>query len=121
MSNERTYTEQEIPARLAELGLDQWYYEDGTIRRRFDTDGWPSTLMAVNLIGYLCEGAGHHADLEVTWGKLWAKLATHSAGGITDKDLTLARRIDDVVLWRPTEDSPLTGPAGTFVFSTPRD
>ena len=57
--------------------------------------------MAVNAIGYLCEAAWHHADLAVTWGKLWVKLKTHSAGGITDKDFELARKIEEAVLWRP--------------------
>ncbi|HVP01885.1 MAG TPA: 4a-hydroxytetrahydrobiopterin dehydratase [Solirubrobacteraceae bacterium] len=117
MSDLRKYTEEEIPARLAELGLDSWYLEGDWIRRKYNTDGWPSTLMAVNLVGYLCEAAGHHADLNVTWGKLWVKLATHSAGGITDKDFALARKIEDTVLWRPEEGSPLDGPMGRFVFS----
>jgi 4a-hydroxytetrahydrobiopterin dehydratase len=53
----------------------------------------------------------------VTWGKLWVKLATHSAGGITDKDFALARKIEDTVLWRPDADGPLDGPMGKFVFS----
>lgn len=120
MSKERTYGEEEIDAKLAELGLEEWYFEDGWIRRKFNTAGWPMTLMAVNLVGYLCEAAGHHADLSVTWGKLWVKLATHSAGGITDKDFALARKIEDTVLWRPEPDSPLEGPMGKFVFSKPR-
>jgi 4a-hydroxytetrahydrobiopterin dehydratase len=117
MSKERTYSGQEIPPRLAELGLGEWYLEGDSIRREYGTDGWPTTLMAVNCIGYLCEAAGHHADLNVTWGKLWVTLATHSAGGITDKDFTLARKIEDTVLWRPEEGSPLDGPMGKFVFS----
>ena len=117
MSDERTYTDAEIPEKLAEAGLEQWYHEGDWIRRKYNTDGWPSTLMAVNQVGYLCEAAGHHADLNVTWGKLWVKLATHSAGGITDKDFTLARAIEAAVLWRPPSDSPLSGPAGKFVFS----
>ena len=113
----KTYSEDEIPAKLSELGLDAWYLEGDWIRRKFNTDGWPSTLMAVNAVGYLCEAAGHHADLNVTWGKLWVKLATHSAGGITDKDFTLARKIEDTILWRPEDDSALDGPMGKFVFS----
>ena len=48
--------------------------------------------MLVNAIGYLCEAAWHHADLSVTWGKLWVKLKTHSEGGITDKDFALAQQ-----------------------------
>jgi 4a-hydroxytetrahydrobiopterin dehydratase len=111
------YPVDEIDAKLKEHGLDDWYYEDGWIRRKFSTDGWPTTLMAVNTIGYLCEAAYHHADLSVTWGKLWVKLSTHSSGGITDKDFALARKIEDTVLWRPESDSALEGTPNKFVFS----
>jgi 4a-hydroxytetrahydrobiopterin dehydratase len=34
------------------------------------------------------------------------KLQTHSAGGITDKDFELARKLDEVVLWRPATGFP---------------
>jgi 4a-hydroxytetrahydrobiopterin dehydratase len=112
-----TYTPEETQAKLAEMGLPNWYVEDGWLRRKYNTDGWPSTLMAVNAIGFLCEAAWHHADLSVTWGKLWVKLMTHSAGGITDKDFALARQIEDVVLWRPGAGSPLQGTPNQFVFS----
>jgi 4a-hydroxytetrahydrobiopterin dehydratase len=112
-----TYDDDEVEAKLKEAGLDAWYFEDGWIRRKFNTDGWPTTLMLVNAVGYLCEAAYHHADLSVTWGKLWVKLRTHSAGGITDKDFALARKIEDTVLWRPEDDSALEGTPNKFVFS----
>ena len=67
--------------------------------------------------GYLCEAAYHHADLAITWGKLWVKLKTHSAGGITDKDFDLARKIEEVVLWRPQGGALGTGNPKPFVFS----
>jgi 4a-hydroxytetrahydrobiopterin dehydratase len=111
------YELDEIDAKLKEHGLDDWYFEDGWIRRKFNTDGWPTTLMLVNAVGYLCEAAWHHADLSVTWGKLWVKLTTHSSGGITDKDFALARKIEDTVLWRPEEGSALEGSPNKFVFS----
>jgi 4a-hydroxytetrahydrobiopterin dehydratase len=44
------------------------------------------------------------------------KLQTHSAGGITDKDFDLARRIEDVVLWRP-QGGALEGTPNKFVRS----
>lgn len=113
----KVYTPEEISQKLAELGLDDWYMEDGWLRRKYNTDGWQSTLMAVNTIGYLCEAAWHHADLSVTWGKLWVKLNTHSAGGITDLDFALARKIEDVVLWRPAPGGPLEGTPNKFVYS----
>lgn len=117
MSNEKTYTEPEIAAKIKELSLAGWYLEDGWLRRKYNTDGWPQTLMAVNAIGYLCEAAYHHADLAVTWGKLWVKLQTHSAGGITDKDFALASKIEEVVLWRPQGGALGTGNPHKFVFS----
>src|SRR5258708_17195854 len=109
------YDASEVEAKLKELTLAEWYLEDGWLRRKYNTDGWPTTLMLVNAIGYLCEAAWHHADLSVTWGKVWVKLKTHSAGGITDKDFALARKIDEVILWRPEPESPLEGTPNKFV------
>ncbi len=114
-TKEKTYTDAEIAAKLPALGLDQWRLEDGWLRRKYTTDGWPTTLMLTNAIGYLCEAAWHHADLAITWGKLWVKLKTHSAGGITDKDFALARKIEEVVLWRPEAGGPLAGTPNKFV------
>jgi 4a-hydroxytetrahydrobiopterin dehydratase len=112
---ERVYSDAEVPGKIAEMGLVEWYLEEGWLRRKYYTDGWPVTLMLVNAVGYLCEAADHHADLAVTWGKLWVKLKTHSAGGITDKDFALAKKIEEVVLWRPESGSPLRGTPGKFV------
>jgi 4a-hydroxytetrahydrobiopterin dehydratase len=47
----------------------------------------------------------------------WVKLKTHSAGGITDKDFDLARKIEEVVLWRPQGGALGTGNPKPFVFS----
>jgi 4a-hydroxytetrahydrobiopterin dehydratase len=113
----KAYSDEEVEAKIAEHRLDGWYLEDGWLRRKYNTDGWPTTLMLVNAVGYLCEAAYHHADLSVTWGKLWVKLKTHSHGGITDKDFALARRIEDTVMWRPDPDSALEGTPNKFVTS----
>jgi 4a-hydroxytetrahydrobiopterin dehydratase len=102
----RTYEPDEVEAKLKEAGLDDWYLEGDWIRRKYNTDGWPTTLMVVNAVGFV-----------VTWGKLWVKLRNHAAGGITDKDFAVARRIEDVVLWRPEDESPLEGTPNKFVFS----
>lgn len=112
---EKVYADDEIAAKIREHGLDNWYLEDGWLRRKYNTDGWQTTLMVVNAVGYLCEAAWHHADLAVTWGKVWVKLKTHSAGGITDKDFALAHKIEEVVLWRPVAGGPLEGTPNKFV------
>src|SRR3954453_24065930 len=100
------YELDQVEAKLKEAGLDGWYLEDGWIRRKYTTDGWPTTLMLVNAVGYLAEAAWHHPDLAVTWGKVWVKLKSHSAGGITDRDFALAKQIEAAVLWHPPAGSP---------------
>jgi len=100
MAKDTPYTEAQIAEQLA--ALPGWYYEDEWIRRVYKTDGWQATLMLVNTVAYLSEAAYHHPDLSVTWARVVVKLQTHDAGGITGKDFELARKIEDVVLWRPT-------------------
>ncbi len=111
----KIYAETEIAGKIAEYHLDGWYLEDGWLRRKYTTPGWPTTLLLVNAIGYVCEAAWHHADLAVTWGKVWVKLKTHSHGGITDKDFALAKKIEDVVLWKPEKGGALEGIPQKFV------
>ena len=111
---EATYNEAQIAERLT--SLPGWFFEGGWIRRHYKTDGWPTTLMLVTAIGYLSEAAYHHPDLAVTWGRVTVKLSTHSAGGITDKDFELARKIEEVALWRPSGGA-LEGTPNKFVRS----
>src|SRR3982750_465986 len=113
----KPYSDEEVEAKILEHGLEGWYLDGGWLRRKYSTDGWPTTLMLVNTIGYLCEAAWHHADLAVTWGKVWVKLKTHSAGGIPEKDFALARKIEEVALSRPEPGGPLEGTPHPFVHS----
>ena len=91
------------PAQIEERlrTLQGWTYRDGAIRRVYETDGWPVTLMLVNALGFAAEAADHHPDLTVTYRRVAVALSTHSAGGITDKDFELARKFDEVALWSP--------------------
>lgn len=94
-----TYSGPTLASRLQ--ALPGWSEEANAIRRVYTTDGWPTTLMLVNLIGFLCEAADHHPDLLVSWGKVEVRLNTHTEGGVTDKDLQLADVIERQALWRP--------------------
>jgi 4a-hydroxytetrahydrobiopterin dehydratase len=109
-----TIPDEAVVARLAKE-LPGWYLENGWIRRKYSTDGWPTTLMLVNAIGFLSEAAWHHPDLEVTWGKIWVKLKTHSAGGITDRDFSLAKEIEALAAWRPAPGSAMEGTPNKWV------
>ena len=105
MSSERVYDEQEILQKLA-VELPHWYFEQGWLRRKYKTAGWKSTLMVVNTVGHLAEAAWHHPDLSVSYAFVIVKLMTHSAKGITDKDFSLAKKIEQVISWQPGLEDP---------------
>src|SRR3954466_8431373 len=96
----KVYSEEEVKAKLA-AELPHWYLEDGWIRRKYKTSGWKSTLMVVNTVGHLAEAAWHHPDLTVSYAFVTVKLMNHAAKGITEKDFELAKKIEEVVAWRP--------------------
>jgi len=101
-------SDEQIQAALQER-LPNWSHEDGWIRRKYKTIGWPYTLMAVNAIGYLAEACFHHPDLEVSYAEVTVKLVTHSAKGVTEMDLALAEKIEQSIPWLPDESSPFDG------------
>jgi 4a-hydroxytetrahydrobiopterin dehydratase len=107
--NPAVFDDEAVAKTLDFLGLKQWSLEDGWLRRKVATDGWQTTLQVVNAVGFLCEAAYHHADLSVSWAKITIKLKTHSAGGITEKDFELARKIEELVFWRPEPNSVFEG------------
>ncbi len=115
---EKPLAEAEVTTWLAE-NLPQWKLEDGWVRRTYKTTSWKSTLMVINTVGHLAEAAWHHPDLTASYAWVEVRLQTHSAKGITMKDLELARKIEDVVGWQPgTEGGALEGtPQGDLRFS----
>jgi len=100
---EKAIPENEVVERLARE-LPHWRYENGWIRRKYKTHSWKGTLMVVNTVGHLAEAAWHHPDIAASYAWVEVKLMTHTAKGITDKDFELARKIEEVVGWRPGKE-----------------
>jgi 4a-hydroxytetrahydrobiopterin dehydratase len=99
----------EVRERLAGE-LPGWTLADDGIHRTIRTAGWKASLMVTTAIGHLAEVAWHHPDLRVSWGEVEVILTSHDVGGVTERDLAMAKRIDEVVGWRPgEEDGPFSG------------
>lgn len=102
--------EKEVPIGEAEVNawlsanLPKWKLEDGFIRRTYKTASWKGTLMVINTVGHLAEAAWHHPDITASYAWVEVRLVTHSAKGITDKDLELAKKIEEVVGWQPGKE-----------------
>ena len=106
---EETFNDTDIQARL-EKDLPKWHLENGWIRRKYKTNSWKGTLMAVNAVGHLAEAAWHHPDITMSYGWFEVRLKNHAANGITEKDFALARKIEEVIQWQPgEEEGPLEG------------
>jgi 4a-hydroxytetrahydrobiopterin dehydratase len=71
-----------------------WVREGGEIVKVRRGSDFAASLAYVNEVGALAEEMDHHPDIEIRWNVVTLRLSTHSAGGITDADLELARRID---------------------------
>lgn len=99
-SQERTYSDSEVEARLGKE-LPHWFLKDGWIRRKYRTHSWKGTLMVINAVGHLAEAAWHHPDITASYAWVEVRLQNHAARGITDKDFELAAKIEEVVQWQP--------------------
>ncbi len=116
-AKEKTYTDTEVEKRL-QKDLPKWYLEKGWIRRKYKTNSWKGTLMVINTVGHLAEAAWHHPDITASYAWVEVRLTNHAAKGITDKDFDLAKKIEDVVQWRPgAEGGALEGTPGDQRFA----
>lgn len=74
-------------------GLDDWRHLLYGIRARFRTGNFAAGLALVDRIGAAAEDAGHHPDISLTYPEVIVTLSSHDVGGITSRDLDLARTI----------------------------
>lgn len=77
--------------------LPRWRADEARVVARWSFPDFSAALAAAVRVGMLAERADHHPDLELGWGYLVVSLTTHSAGGVTDKDLDLACAIQDLL------------------------
>ena len=89
-----TLSDDEIDTALA--GLSGWELVDGQITRQYRLAGFPEAIAFVVRLSYEAEAADHHPDLDIRYNTVRVTLSTHSEGGVTAKDLDLARAIDEL-------------------------
>ncbi len=78
---------------VRESGLDDWRLLLNGIRARFRTGDFATGLALVDRIGAAAEAAGHHPDISLTYPEVIVTLSSHDVGGITSRDVDLARQI----------------------------
>jgi len=71
---------------------DGWSEVDGALERTFELGDFAEALAFVNRVGELAESENHHPDIAINYKRVTLRWSTHSAGGITNRDVDLARR-----------------------------
>jgi 4a-hydroxytetrahydrobiopterin dehydratase len=84
--------DEEIEAQLPE----GWEQDGEEIVRTFEFDAYLPGVGFASGVGGLAEDAWHHPEITITWGEVEVRLTTHDAGGITEKDINLAERCNDI-------------------------
>jgi 4a-hydroxytetrahydrobiopterin dehydratase len=87
-----TLDEKQIKAGLN--NLRGWKWNDSEISKVYELKDFVHAMGFVNSVALLAEKANHHPDIDIRWNKVTLTLSTHSAGGLTEKDFSLATQID---------------------------
>jgi 4a-hydroxytetrahydrobiopterin dehydratase len=72
--------------------VPDWKKRRATITRTFVFKDFPAAIKFANAVAKRAEKAAHHPDIDIRWNKVTLVLTTHDAGGLTEKDFTLARQ-----------------------------
>ena len=75
-------------------GLPDWSGDGDGLHRTVALPSFRDAVAAIVAIADVAEEMDHHPDIDLRWRTLHLHLVTHSAGGVTEFDLQLARRID---------------------------
>ena len=86
--------EDEIDARLKD---SDWRREKDEIVRNWQFENFAQAMEFVNHVADTAEETNHHPDILIHgWNKVRLSLTNHSAGGLTEADFTMAKRIDSL-------------------------
>lgn len=76
--------------------LSGWQAADDKLQKSFKFDNFAASLEFVNKAGEIAERHDHHPDITFGWGYADFAITTHSEGGITGKDLALAKELNEI-------------------------
>lgn len=77
--------------------LPGWTKDGNGLVKNFKFQNFREAMSAMLSISYEAEAINHHPEWSNVYNKLSIRLSTHDAGGITEKDIELAKRIENVL------------------------
>lgn len=90
-------TDEEIRENLKTL--NGWEQGNLSIRKLYKTSSYPVTMGLVTAIGGIAQKLNHHPDyILMKYNEIEVSFSTHSAGGVTQKDIDIAKEIDKIII-----------------------
>ncbi|MSR37005.1 MAG: 4a-hydroxytetrahydrobiopterin dehydratase [Gemmatimonadetes bacterium] len=90
-----------VPKALNKESLDGWLKERSgwkregdAIAKEFKFPAFRDAIVFVNRVAGLADDMNHHPDIDIRYDKVKLRLSSHDAGGVTERDLTLAQAIE---------------------------
>ncbi len=68
-----------------------------TIEKEYKFEGFKQAMTFVNKVANLAEARDHHPDIMIKYNIVHLSYYTHTAGGVTDKDIRLAAEIEKLI------------------------
>jgi 4a-hydroxytetrahydrobiopterin dehydratase len=84
----------EVATELAHLA--GWSGDPTVIQRSITAPTFLDGIRIVDAVAQAADEADHHPDIDIRWRTVTFRLSTHSAGGVTDQDIALARKINEL-------------------------
>jgi 4a-hydroxytetrahydrobiopterin dehydratase len=85
---------EQVAAQLQNLA--HWKLQGDQIERLLTFENFTDAMVFVNRVAEIAEEEGHHPDIRIVYNRVTLALSTHDAGGLTQKDFKVARRIDSL-------------------------
>jgi len=92
--------EAELEALLAGPDGPAWALSDGRLIATVACRGFVGAMAFVVAVAEAAEAAGHHPDIDIRYDRVELALVTHDSGGVTRRDVELARTIDAIAAGR---------------------
>lgn len=90
----KAYTEQEAQEKLAPSSLEGWAFNSNSLEKQFIFKDFREAMGFMVKAGDIAEEMNHHPDWSNVYNRVKVNLSTHDAGGVTDKDFELAKRMN---------------------------
>jgi 4a-hydroxytetrahydrobiopterin dehydratase len=73
-----------------------WERQGDELVRTYVFKNFREAMAFVNRVAELAEEARHHPDITIRYNRVQLLLTTHEAGGITERDIALARKLAEL-------------------------